>query len=59
MCFLSNTFFSEPLLNGVDSDIKMLVTSILEKMPKWTPGKKDGKPVNVLYTIPIIFKLTN
>ena len=47
------------VLNGVDSDIKMLVTSILEKMPKWTPGKKDGKPVNVLYTIPIIFKLTN
>lgn len=47
------------VLNGVDSDIKMLVTSILEKMPKWTPGKKDGKPVNVLYTIPIIFKLTD
>lgn len=23
----------------------------------WKPGKKDGKPVNVKYTIPVVFKL--
>ena len=26
-------------------------------MPKWTPGKKDGKPVRVRFTMPITFTL--
>ena len=26
-------------------------------MPKWSPGKKDGKPVRVRFTMPINFKL--
>lgn len=26
---------------------------IIRQMPKWTPGKQDGKPQRVLYTIPI------
>ena len=26
-------------------------------MPKWTPGKKNGKPVRVEYTMPVRFKL--
>lgn len=30
---------------------------IIKDMPKWEPGKQEGKPVNVQYTIPIVFKL--
>ncbi len=30
---------------------------VLEAMPKWTPGKQDGHPVRIQYTIPIHFKL--
>ncbi|GAB6010619.1 energy transducer TonB [Viscerimonas tarda] len=30
---------------------------VVNKMPKWTPGKKNGKPVDVYYTLPIIFRL--
>lgn len=30
---------------------------IIRQMPKWTPGKQDGKPQQVLYTIPISFRL--
>ena len=30
---------------------------IVSLMPDWKPGKDKGKPVNVLYTIPILFKL--
>lgn len=26
-------------------------------MPKWKPGYQDGKPVNVIYTIPLKFSL--
>lgn len=30
---------------------------IIRQMPKWTPGKQDGKPQRLLYTIPISFRL--
>lgn len=26
-------------------------------MPDWIPGTKDGKPVNVKYTFPVVFRL--
>ena len=39
-----------PLL---DKEAKRVITS----MPKWKPGKKDGKKVSVKYVIPINFKL--
>lgn len=30
---------------------------ILKKMPNWNPGMKDGEPVRVKYTMPILFRL--
>lgn len=30
---------------------------MIANMPKWNPGKQDGKPVNVKFTIPVSFKL--
>ena len=30
---------------------------VVKLMPKWIPGKQDGKAVRVKYTIPIIFRL--
>ena len=30
---------------------------VVKMMPKWTPGKQNGKPVSVYYTLPILFKL--
>lgn len=30
---------------------------LVSLMPDWKPGKDKGEPVNVLYTIPILFKL--
>lgn len=37
----------------LDAEAVRLVSS----MPKWKPGKKDGKPVRVWYQIPVNFKL--
>ena len=31
---------------------------IVKAMPNWTPGRQNGKPVRVKYTVPISFKLT-
>lgn len=29
---------------------------VVRAMPKWNPGKQNGKPVNVRYTLPVSFK---
>ncbi len=31
---------------------------VIKMMPKWKPGKQNGKPVNVAFTLPVKFKLT-
>lgn len=30
---------------------------VVKNMPDWKPGKENGEPVNVHYTIPVVFKL--
>lgn len=30
---------------------------VVESMPKWTPGKQNGKPVRVRFNLPVMFKL--
>ncbi len=32
---------------------------VVQSMPKWSPGKQLGKPVDVFFTLPIAFKLNN
>lgn len=38
-----------------DNEAKRVVRSL----PKFTPGKQNGQPVNVWYTLPVTFKLQN
>ena len=42
---------------SVDPYIDKEAMRIVKAMPKWTPGKKDGKPVRVKYTVPVVFRL--
>ena len=30
---------------------------VVKKMPKWIPGKQNGNPVSVYYTLPVLFQL--
>ena len=30
---------------------------VVESMPKWIPGKQNGKPVRVRFNVPVMFKL--
>ncbi len=32
---------------------------IVKAMPKWSPGRNNGQPVTVTYTLPVTFKLQN
>lgn len=40
---------------SVDPSLDREAMRVVKAMPKWTPGKKDGKPVRVKYTVPIVF----
>ena len=40
---------------NVDPSLEAKALSIVRSMPRWTPGKQDGKNVAVRYTLPIIF----
>jgi periplasmic protein TonB len=43
------------ILRGVDPSLDNAVTLALQKAPKWQPGLQRGKPVNVMFTIPVKF----
>lgn len=50
---ISNVEVARPLGFGLDEEAKRVVSS----MPKWSPGKNNGKPVKVYYQVPIKFVL--
>ena len=47
------------LMRGFDEECDAEALRVINLMPKWKPGKKDGKPVRVIYTIPVAFKRHN
>jgi len=45
------------ILRGVSQQIDEEALRVIKLMPAWTPGKQNGKPVDVQYNMPINFKL--
>lgn len=45
------------VLKGIGNGCDEEALRVIKAMPKWKAGLKDGKPVNVFYTIPIKFEL--
>lgn len=45
------------IVKSVDPELDAEALRIVKAMPNWTPGTQDGKPVNVRYTIPVVFSL--
>ena len=45
------------VLKGENELLKKEAIRVVEAMPKWTPGKQKGEPVNVRYVLPVSFKL--
>ena len=45
------------VLKGADPILDKEAVRVVESSPEWTPAMKDGKPVPVTYTFPVIFKL--
>lgn len=45
------------IVQGVAPSLDAEALRVTGTMPDWTPGTKDGKPVNVKYTFPVMFRL--
>ena len=45
------------VIKGADPYLDAEAIRVVSSMPKWSPGMQDGKPVNVKFTIPVMFRL--
>jgi TonB family protein len=45
------------VIRGIGGGCDDEVVRVVEKMPKWIPGKQDGEPVRVQFTMPVRFSL--
>lgn len=53
-----NGSVSQPsIIRSVDPYLDREALRCVKSMPKWKPGKEDGKPAEVWYSLPITFKL--
>ena len=41
----------------VDPSLDKEAIRLVESMPNWIPGKQNGEPVRVKYTVPVTFRL--
>jgi len=46
------------IVKGVHGLLDKEALRVIENMPKWTPGKHQGKVVSVSYTLPVQFALS-
>jgi protein TonB len=52
---ISNVKAVRGVPNCVECDIE--AERVIRSMPKWIPGKNNGKPVNSVFNLPVAFKL--
>ena len=45
------------VVRSVDEKLDAEALRVVNAMPKWQPGKQRGQEVNVMYTIPVTFRL--
>jgi len=45
------------VVKSVDSSLDREAIRIVSRMPNWIPGKREGEPVRVKYTLPVNFRL--
>lgn len=48
---------TKPVRMNLAKQLEAEAARIVKKMPRWTPGKVNGEPVDASYTIPVEFRL--
>ena len=51
------TFSDLRVIRSVDPILDKEALRVVRDMPRWIPGKQDGKPVPVRYNVPVSFRL--
>jgi TonB family protein len=46
---------SMKVLRGISSECDAEALRVVQSMPKWKPGKQNGRPVAVIYNLPVNF----
>lgn len=46
------------VVQGVSPALDQETLRVMRLMPRWEPGEQQGKPVRVLFTLPVIFRLS-
>ena len=60
MCFVVDTdgkITDAHVHEGVHPLLDAEAIRVVMKSPKWKPAKKDGMPVKVSYTLPVVFNI--
>jgi len=47
------------VVKGLDPSCDKEAVRVVKQMPKWNPGKQNGNPVYVYFSLPVTFKLQN
>lgn len=45
------------VMRGIDPSCDKEAMNVVKKMPKWIPGKQNGRAVPVYFTLPVVFRL--
>ena len=45
------------IVRGISPEVDAEVVRLMNSMPKWTPGKVNGKEVASYFTLPVVFRL--
>ena len=45
------------VVRGIDPSLDKEAIRVIQSMPKWIPGRQNGKAVSVRYTLPVTFRL--
>ena len=45
------------VLRGIDAELDAEAIRLVKAMPRWTPGRRNGKAVPMTFTIPVKFRL--
>jgi protein TonB len=45
------------IIKGLDPSCDKEAVRVVKTMPKWIPGKQNGRNVPVYYTLPVVFRL--
>lgn len=56
---IDGTITDASVVRGISDECDEEALRVVNSMPKWKPGRQRGRPVRVVFTIPINFKLSN